>query len=281
MVAKKAASKGKARAKSARAAKPARRPVAKAAPGGKTRPAAAKKTAQGPFTLSIDIGGTGLKMLVLDAQGHPVSERARVATPQPATPAAMLRALGDLVRQQPRFDRVSAGFPGVVHDGVVKTAPNLDPSWAGHDLAAALHKLTGKPARVANDADVQGLGDVRGDGVELVLTLGTGLGSALFVDGHLVPNLELGHHPFRGGKSYEDLVGRAALEKAGKKRWRRHVLAALAQLDPIFNYKTIYLGGGNARHLKRADLPRNVRITSNEAGILGGIALWREDPAPN
>ena len=230
---------------------------------------------EGPRTLTIDIGGTGLKMLVLDARGRPVNERARVATPQPATPASVLRALKTLIASQPRFDRVSVGFPGVVHDGVVKTAPNLAPSWHGHDLAKALRTATRKPARVCNDADVQGLGDIAGKGVELVLTLGTGLGSALFVDGRLVPNLELGHHPFRHGRTYEDLVGKAALEKAGKKRWRKHVREAIAQLDPIFNYRTIYLGGGNARLLKPADLPKNARITSNEAGLLGGIALWR------
>lgn len=287
MAAKKATSKAKPKVmpkarkqtpkQTQRKAKPASDATPRARSVATAKDASAKKAASGPFTLTIDIGGTGLKMLVLDALGHPVSERSRVATPQPATPAAVLRALGGLVRRQPRFDRVSAGFPGVVHDGVVKTAPNLDPSWSGHDLAASLRKLTRKPARVCNDADVQGLGDVHGKGVELVLTLGTGLGSALFVDGRLVPNLELGHHPFRGGKSYEDLVGRAALEKAGKKRWRKHVRAAIAQLDPIFNYRTIYLGGGNARHLKREDLPPNARITSNEAGLLGGIALWHEE----
>lgn len=236
---------------------------------------AAKKDTKGPYTLTVDIGGTGLKMLVLDARGRAINARARVATPQPATPASVLRALAGLIKQQPRFDRVSVGFPGVVHDGVVKTAPNMHRSWAGHDLAAALRKLTRKQVRVCNDADVQGLGVVQGKGVELVLTLGTGLGSALFVGGNLVPNLELGHHPFRRGKTYEDMVGRKALEKGGKKRWRRHVRAAIDQLEPIFNYRTLYLGGGNAQHLRAADLPKNVRVRSNEAGLLGGIALWR------
>ncbi|MBY0275953.1 ROK family protein [Candidatus Binatia bacterium] len=234
-----------------------------------------QRAAAGPRTLAIDIGGTGLKMLVLDPHGKPVNERGRIATPQPATPASVLRALKTLIATQPPFDRVSVGFPGVVHDGVVKTAPNLASSWQGHDLAQALRTATRKPVRVCNDADVQGLGDIDGKGVELVLTLGTGLGSALFVDGRLVPNLELGHHPFRHGKTYEELVGKAALEKSGKKRWRKHVREALAQLDPIFNYRTIYLGGGNAKLLKPSDLPKNARITSNEAGLLGGIALWR------
>jgi len=235
----------------------------------------AKKDAKGPRTLTIDIGGTGLKMLVLDPRGRPLSERSRVATPRPATPTAMLRALGVLIAQQPRFDRVSVGFPGVVLDDVVQTAPNLDPSWQGHDLGAALKRLTKKPVRVCNDADVQGLGDVSGKGVELVLTLGTGLGSALFVDGRLVPNLELGHHPFRDGKTYEDLLGKAALDKHGKKKWRKRVGQAVAQLQPIFNFRTLYFVGGNAEHLRPQDLPKNVHLRSNEAGLLGGIMLWR------
>jgi len=236
---------------------------------------AKKAAARGPRTLSIDIGGTGLKMMVLDARGRPLNERARVPTPRPATPARVLRALRGLIKTQPRFDRVSAGFPGVVHGGVVHTAPNLDKAWQGYDLAKALRLATRKPARVANDADVQGLGNISGKGVEMVLTLGTGLGSALFVDGDLVPNLELGHHPFRNGDTYEDQVGRTALEKVGKRRWRKRVRLMIEQLEPIFNFRMLYLGGGNARHVKQASLPKNVKITSNEAGVLGGIALWR------
>jgi polyphosphate glucokinase len=226
-------------------------------------------------TLAIDIGGTGIKGLVLDGNGKALSERVRVPTPEPATPRAVLAAIKRLVAKQPAFDRVSVGFPGVVLDDVIETAPNMDKSWHGHDLGAALRRLTKKPVRVCNDADVQGLGDVSGKGVELVLTLGTGLGSALFVDGKLVPNLELGHHPFRDDKTYEDLLGRAALEKHGKKRWRKRVAQAIAQLQPIFNFRTLYLGGGNAVELRQKDLPKNVRMRSNEAGLLGGIMLWR------
>ncbi|HEY8517051.1 MAG TPA: ROK family protein [Candidatus Binatia bacterium] len=240
----------------------------------------ARAAGAGPYTLAIDVGGTGLKMLVLDARGKPITERARVATPRPATPARVLRALEGLIATQPRFDRVSVGFPGVVHDGVVHTAPNLDGAWQGFDLAKALARATRKPVRVCNDADVQGLGDIEGRGVELVLTLGTGLGSALFVDGKLVPNLELGHHPFRNGETYEQQVGRAALEKIGKKRWRKRVRRMIEQLEPIFNFRKLYLGGGNAKHLRPEDLPANAVIASNEAGMLGGIALWRATNEP-
>src|SRR5438067_2014122 len=140
-----------------------------------------------PRTLGIDIGGTGLKLEVIDTKAQPLSERKRVPTPHPATPKAVLAALRELVGQQPEFDRVSVGFPGVVVDGVVKTAPNLHPDWKDFDLARELRDITDKPVRVCNDADVQGYGDIQGKGVEMVLTLGTGLGSAVYVDGRLLP----------------------------------------------------------------------------------------------
>lgn len=176
--------------------------------------------------------------------------------------------------RQPAFDRISVGFPGVVVDGIVQTAPNLDEEWRGFPLAETLQKQTDRETRVANDADVQGLGDIEGAGVEMVLTLGTGLGSALFIEGALVPNLELGHHPFHGNRTYEDYVSKAALEEIGKKRWRKRLLKVLAQVQPIWNPRKIFLGGGNAKLLKKEDLPKNVEICPNAAGITGGIALW-------
>lgn len=226
-------------------------------------------------TLSIDIGGTGLKMLVLDPAGTALNERRRVETPRPATPGAIIEALRGLIAGQPEFDRVSVGFPGVVHEGVIWTAPNLDTSWRGVSLAKALREITGKPVRVANDADVQGYASIEGSGVEMVLTLGTGLGSALFVDGRLVPNLELGHHPFRKGRTYEDYVGKPAFEDVGKKKWRKRVDRVIAQIEPIWNYRLLHIGGGNAKHLHADELPMNVRLHSNLGGVLGGIALWK------
>ncbi len=231
--------------------------------------------AKNPRTLAIDIGGSGLKVLVLDGKGEAVTERSRVDTPKNATPAALLKKLDAMIAKQGEFDRISVGFPGVVVDGKTLTAENLSAAWIGFDLAKALEERTGRPARVANDADVQGLGVIEGKGVELVLTLGTGMGSALFLHGHLVPNLELAHHPFQKGNTYEDRVGDAALKKIGKKRWNRRVKKAIATLGLVFNYRKLYLGGGNARKLE-LDLPSNVEIVSNMAGLLGGIALWKD-----
>jgi polyphosphate glucokinase len=228
----------------------------------------------GPRTLAIDIGGTGLKALVLDRAGRPITDRQRVETPRPATPRAVLGALWGLIATLGPFDRVSAGFPGVVFAGVVKTAPNLDPAWQGVRLAARFEQRLGKPARVVNDAGMQGFGVIEGHGLEMVLTLGTGLGCALFYEGTYIPNLELAHHPFRHDKTYEQYLGDLAMKTDGKKKWNKHLVDAIGQIDPIWNPDRIYIGGGNAKHVKSV-LPRHVKITSNVAGLLGGIALWQ------
>ena len=224
-------------------------------------------------TLSIDIGGTGLKMLVLNEQGEPVTERTRILTPTPATPDAVLTALASMKHGHGSFDRLSCGFPGVVVEGVTLNAPNLHPSWAGVELAERLTQSFGVPARVANDADVQGYGAMQGQGVELVITLGTGVGSALFVEGVLVPNLELGHAPFTGGASFEEVLGKQALKAHGKKVWREQLTRALAIWRGLFNPTQIYLGGGHAKKVK--SLPEGVSVVHNRQGLLGGIALWR------
>jgi polyphosphate glucokinase len=232
----------------------------------------------GPYTLSIDIGGTGVKMLVLDAKGEPVNERARELTPQPAEPAAVLDLIARMFPAQPAFQRVSVGFPGVVARGVVSTAPNLGTElWRGFQIEEELKRLIARPVRVINDADLLGYGAIRGDGVELVLTLGTGLGSALFVDGRLVPNLELGHHPFKKSKTYEDRVSDRQLKRIGKRRWSKRVAQVIQQLEPLFNYDVLHLGGGNVENLK-LDLPKNVAVFDPVQGMQGGIRLWADAP---
>jgi polyphosphate glucokinase len=224
----------------------------------------------------VDVGGSGIKGMVLDPDGKPLTERVRIETPRPATPEAVLRTLAEVAAQQTGFERVSVGFPGVVQSGVVKTAPNLDGDWSDVPLTAEVERLTGKPCRAANDADVQGYGVIEGRGVEMVLTLGTGMGAAVFTNGRLVPNLELGHHPFMKGKSYEELVGQDARKKIGNKKWNKRVAQAIAQILPIWNPRVLYVGGGNVRKLT-IDLPDNVKLVANVAGILGGIRLWEDD----
>ncbi|MDP9120596.1 MAG: ROK family protein [Acidobacteriota bacterium] len=231
------------------------------------------KSAASVTTLCLDIGGTGIKGLTADPLGQPTHERVRLPTPRPATPDAVLAVIHEIAGQMPPFSRVAAGFPGVVIDGTVHTAPNLGAEWAGFPLSAALEKLTGRPARVANDAGVQGLAVIEGRGTELVLTLGTGMGFALYIDGHYVPNIEMAHHLFRGRKTYEERIGNHALEKVGRRRWNKRVLAAIKHLEPVFNYRVLYLGGGNAK-LIHFSLPPNVRVIENMAGLLGGVRLW-------
>ena len=223
-------------------------------------------------TLAVDIGGSGIKVMVLDNQGNPLSDRQRLKTPQPAKPEDVIDTILTLAKQE-EFDRASVGFPGVVQNGLIKTAVNLDEDWLNYDLATSLTQLLSKPVKVANDADIQGFGAIAGKGVELVITLGTGFGSALFVDGKLVPNLEMGHHPFRKRETYEEQLGRSAMDKEGKKKWNARLEKAIATLDHLFNYDTLYIGGGETKHIK-FDLPNNAKVIPNVSGLLGGIKLW-------
>jgi polyphosphate glucokinase len=231
-------------------------------------------SAAAPITLAIDIGGSGLKMQALSPEGTPVSERLRVPTPDPATTSAILSSLDDLKVSVPLFDRVSVGFPGVIKDGKTLTAANLDAGWIGFPLAKKLEKRWGKPVRMANDCAVGGYAVIQGHGVELVITLGTGLGSALFTEGVLCPGLELGHHPWRK-KTYEDYLGKRGLQKYGAKRWNKLLKKAIEQTAATFNWDALYIGGGNSKKVTVKSSP-NVKIISNEEGLLGAMALWRD-----
>jgi len=237
------------------------------------RPRNGKKPA-GPFTLAIDVGGTGLKATVLDARGNMLVERVRVETPVGAAPTAIVDTLVKLVAPLPRFDRVSVGFPGVVRDGRALTAPNLGhDGWSGFDLAGALGKRLRSPVRVANDADVQGLAVIRGKGVEMVITLGTGFGTGLYQDGRLAPHLEIAHMPFRKSETFDVQLGDRARKSIGRKKWNARVALALDCLRTLTRFDHLYIGGGNASRLT-LKLPKDVTTVSNTAGLLGGVRLW-------
>lgn len=229
----------------------------------------------GPRTLAVDVGGSGIKTLVLNESGEALGDSQREVTPRPAVPQAVLNTIVGLANHH-TYDRVAVGFPGVVRHGVTITAPNLHPDWCGFDFASELSRRLNKPVRVANDADVQGFGAIVGDGLEMVLTLGTGMGSALFVDGILVPNLELAHHPFAEGKTYEQWLGQSSLEAIGLSEWLTWLDKAVDQIRKTFNFDVLYLGGGNARMLDPAKMAPDVRVVPNIAGLLGGIALWTD-----
>jgi polyphosphate glucokinase len=227
-------------------------------------------------TLSIDIGGTGLKASVLDEKGALRADRVRVKTPVGRPPEVIVETLAKLVTPLAPFDRISVGFPGVVRDGKVLTAPMLGhKAWKGFNLATALSKRFGKPVRILNDADMQGLAVIKGKGVEMVITLGTGLGTGLYVDGHLGPHLELAHHPFRKGETYNEQLGNAARKRIGNKKWSKRVRRAISTLRSLTTFDHLYIGGGNAKKVT-LKLDPDTTIVSNEAGIAGGIALWRD-----
>jgi polyphosphate glucokinase len=231
-------------------------------------------------TLAIDIGGTGIKAALVDGEGKLIGERQRVPTPpKPVTPEDLVRAIDQVVAPLGAFECVSVGFPGYVRDGRVITAPNLGTEvLAGFDLQSVLADHLGKPVRVLNDADVQGFGAVRGHGIEMVLTLGTGAGTAIFRDGEIMPHLELAHHPVSGSKTYDQYIGNAARRKKGKKAWNKRVAKVIDILREVVRFDHLYLGGGNAKDIT-IPLPADVAIVPNTDGLTGGVRLWREDAA--
>jgi len=236
-----------------------------------------ESTIRRPQTLAIDIGGTGLKASILDEGGKMLEKRVRMPTPDPCTPDILLEALATLTAALTPYDRISVGFPGVVREGAIVTAPHFaGKAWGGYPLAEALTRRLGKPTRLLNDAEVQGLGIIEGRGLEVVLTLGTGLGSAVFNNGALTPHLELAHHPIRSDATYNEYVGNVARHTLGNKKWNKRVLKVVEVVYALLHYDVLYLGGGNAANLTVA-LPDNVRLASNDAGITGGIHLWDED----
>lgn len=236
-----------------------------------------QSSAAAPFTLAVDIGGSTIKASVLDGAGRLVAPQLRTPTPKEATPQAVIGKVSDLAAQLPAAQRVSVGFPGVVSAGKVVTAPNLGTEhWAGFDLMADLSARFGIPARVLNDAAVQGLGVVQGHGLECVLTLGTGVGCSLFRHRRLLLPLELGQHRARRGKTYDQYVGQAALAARGERRWNRRLRKVIETVTTLTTCDVLYIGGGNARKIAFAP-PAHVRIVSNTAGITGGIRLWEPE----
>jgi len=279
-----------ARVTTAPRAAPARtaRPAASAAPS-VAGPSVPGHSPQTPFTLAIDIGGTGLKASVLDATGVMVADRVAVKTTYPCPPSKLVDDLVALVAPLPSAQRVSAGFPGMVRNGIVLSAPHfvtlhgpgtavdsgLAKQWAAFDLAGALATRLGMPTRVANDADVQGAAVVKGKGLELVVTLGTGVGTAFFYDGRLLPHLEFAHHPFLKGDTYNEQIGDGARKAVGNQRWNKRVRKAVSTLRALSFFDHCYVGGGNAKKI-HGTLGADVSMVDNTAGILGGIRLWDE-----
>jgi polyphosphate glucokinase len=244
----------------------------------RARPRAARRA---PLrVLGIDIGGSFLKAAVIDGHGRMLTDRLKLRTPKRCSPNIMVRALLRLVKPLPSYNHIAIGFPGVVRNGRVITAPHWGTRiWANFELERTLAQRLRAPARLINDAEMQGLAVIRGKGLELVLTLGTGAGTALFRDGQLMPHLELAQHPIHKSGSYNDYVGNLALKRLGRKRWNRHVAHTIEILHSLLNYDHLFIGGGNAARIT-FKLPDNASVVSNDAGIEGGAMLWQPGFAP-
>lgn len=224
--------------------------------------------------LAIDIGGSHIKATVLDSQGNLQMDYTNVITPKPAIPATVLAAIQQMVQSFPPYDMISVGFPGYIKEGKVITAPNLGTTdWKNVDLAMLISKVLGKPAKVINDADMQGYGIIKGKGLEMMVTLGTGFGTALFRNGILLPHLEMAHHPITKKQTYDLYIGQKSLNEIGDKKWNSRIKKVISILETVFNYDTLYIGGGNARKIT-TKLADNIKIVTNKDAIDGGAKLW-------
>ena len=242
-------------------------------------------------TLAIDCGGTGIKGSVLDGEGRMVAERIRVRTPYPLPPSRFIGLIVELARRLPPADRVTVGMPGMIRHGTVVSTPHyitrrgphspvdpeLERAWRGFDVNHALESALQVPVLVMNDAEVAGAGAVSGYGFEVMFTLGTGLGNAIFDNGVLLPHLEISRSPIRRGRIYDEYIGDKARKRLGNQAWSLRVRDAVLGLKPMLQWDQLYLGGGNAvkleaRHL--AALGPGVTVVPNDVGIIGGVRAW-------
>jgi len=237
-----------------------------------------KKNEKNPNILSIDIGGTSIKACILNSEGDLISEFKKVPTPNKATPEDVLSCIQELANTLSKdFDKISIGFPGYVKYGRVQTAVNLAANkWIDIDLAQQVSDIFGRPVRLVNDADQQALGIVSGKGFEIVFTVGTGFGTALVYDGDLLPHLELAHLPITKNKDYDDYIGDKSFQKIGKEKWNARLQRIIEIYKTVFNYDTLYIGGGNSKEITLA-LDHNIKLVSNKDGIKGGAKLWDLD----
>jgi polyphosphate glucokinase len=243
----------------------------------------------GPITLCVDIGGSGFKACLVDATGEMLGERVRVDTPYPCPPDRFVSTVGQLTDPLRPADRASVGFPGMVRQGRVLHVPSLsrasyggapDPqlesAWSGFDLQTELAARFGLTTVVVNDADMQGCAVVSGVGMEFVMTLGTGVGTALFHDGRLLPHLELSHGPYKDALTVDLALGNAARKDIGHHRWIKRVRKAIALFDDMLWFDKIYVGGGNAKHLEPIDVGPKGTLVANTAGLIGGVRIWEQ-----
>jgi polyphosphate glucokinase len=227
--------------------------------------------------LSIDIGGSRIKATILDPEGNMLTDFQKIATPVTPDPGSVIQAILELTQSFQEYHRVSVGFPGYTRQGVIHTAPNLGtPKWKGILFSKLLSDVLNKPVRVLNDADMQGLGVVSGNGLEMVVTLGTGFGTALFLDGNLLPHLEIAHHPLSKDRTYDEYIGDRALLEVGLEKWNRRIKKVIDILKTVFNYDHLYIGGGNSKKIS-FETDDTITKVSNLDGIRGGAKVWQRE----
>jgi polyphosphate glucokinase len=227
--------------------------------------------------LSIDIGGSRIKATILDTEGTMLMDFQKIATPVTPDPGSVIQAILELTQSFQEYHRVSVGFPGYTRQGIVHTAPNLStPKWAGINLSKLLSDVLNKPVRVLNDADMQGLGVIKGEGLEMVVTLGTGFGTALFLEGNLLPHLEVAHHPVSKDRTYDEYIGDRALLEVGLEKWNKRLKKIIGILQTVFNYDHLFIGGGNAKKIS-FPIDDTITLVSNLDGIRGGAKVWQRD----
>ena len=227
--------------------------------------------------LSIDIGGSRIKATILDPDGNMLMDFQKIATPVTPDPGNVIQAILELTQSFQEYHRVSVGFPGYTRQGVIYTAPNLGtPKWKGILFSTLLSDVLNKPVRVLNDADMQGLGIASGNGLEMVVTLGTGFGTALFLEGNLLPHLEIAHHPFSKDRTYDEYIGDRALLEVGLEKWNKRVKKVIDVLKTVFNYDHLYIGGGNSKKIS-FDTDDTITKVSNLDGIRGGAKVWQRE----
>jgi polyphosphate glucokinase len=227
-------------------------------------------------TLVIDVGGSHIKAGRLDSRRRLLDEPFKIDTPPALTPRGLVETLVGIAGSMDGYDRVSVGVNGLVYRGSVYAIPvTSNPAFRGLDLAARLARRLERPVRVLNDAQMHGLGFIRGRGVEVAITLGTGLGSALFIDGTLGPHLQFlpgaGNENVKGGD-----YGDRALASLGRRRWTRRVERLIQLLRRLTNFDHLYIGGGNAELLGRR-LGGDVTLGDNSAALAGGVRMWEWD----
>lgn len=243
------------------------------------------------LTLCIDCGGGGIKASVFDSFGNRSGPALRTPTPYPLPPSLLVEVICDLAEQLPSSTRCTVGMPGMIRHGRViatphyitkdgprsKVLPDLKELWRSFDMRRAVSDALQIPVLVLNDAEVAGAGVITGSGLEMIITLGTGLGNAIFDNGVLAPHQEVSQGFVRWGLTYDDYIGEHERLRLGDAHWSRRVRRVVEGLRPVFLWDRLYLGGGNSQRITLPNLAKmgdDITIVPNQAGTFGGVRAW-------